>query len=44
MVFGSNIYVFFNDHLSAYFAERTMNDLTFRMADVKLSLKWCQPH
>ena len=44
MVRGQNTYVFYNDHLSAYFAEKTLNELILRSVDVKLIVKWCQPH
>ena len=44
IVRGTNIYAFYNDHLSAFFAEKTLNDLVLRAADVKMVVKWCQPH
>jgi hypothetical protein len=41
MIRGHNTYVFYNDHLSAYFAEKMLNELVLRSVNVKLYVKWC---
>lgn len=43
IIHPTEIYVFYSDHHSAYFAERSLNDISLESAGAKLVVEWCRP-